>query len=215
MSPVGDDGDIRRAMKGAGRLFDRVAVISGPAGIGRLVPGAHGHQQVPGWTVLQHHMRVDDRQVDILLLIDEHPVGRRQHPFAPGSEEGAIAVEHNQGMLTPIKQIDPVARIRHDAGLAQGPTGRQLCPIFYQLIGVFARPYRGHLRSLLSMKPHGTAAGQPVPLFVPARLVLSPAPYVQAPAPSIYLQLSRPVKIFAPDQACILAPACAARPQPA
>jgi hypothetical protein len=164
MSPVGD-----RATS------DGLAVIPGPPGIGRLVPGTQGHQQVPGRTVLQYHVRVDDRQIDILLPIHEHPVGGRQHPFAPGGEEGAIPVEHDQGMRAPIEQIDPVAGICHDAGLAQGPASRKLCPIFHQRVGVCARPYCGHLRSLLSMESYAAAAGKPMPLCLPSRAYVLPS----------------------------------------
>jgi len=43
-------------------------------------------------------------------------------------------------MLTAIEQIDPVASIRHDAGLAQGPAGRKFGPIFHQFIVAIAIP---------------------------------------------------------------------------
>src|SRR5215831_10191054 len=138
-------------MKGPGGLLDRILILPRPASLRRLIPGAQGHQEVAGRTVLQHHMRVHDRQIEVLLLIDEHPVGGRQHTFSPRSEEDAIAVEDNQGMLTAVEQIDPVARIRDDARLAQGPACREFYPVCHQLIGVLARTYRCHL----SFPPYG------------------------------------------------------------
>src|SRR5712692_5011071 len=158
----GRPGDIGGSMKGPGGLLYRIPIIPRPAGLRRLIPGAQGHQEVACRTVLQHHVRVHDRQVEVLLLIDEHPVGGRQNAFSPRGEEDAIAVEDNQGMLTPVEQIDPVARIRDDASLAQGPAFREFYPVFHQLIGVLARTYRCHL----SFPPYGsnqsTAALSPI-----------------------------------------------------
>ena len=54
-------------------------------------------------TLLHYHMRVDDRQREILLRIDAHPVHGRQGPCTPGGEQGTILLEHNQEMRTTIE----------------------------------------------------------------------------------------------------------------
>ena len=90
------DGDVAGAVERPGRPDDRVAVVPRPAGVRWLVPLAHGHQQVALGVVLEDHVAVLDRQVEVLIVVDEHAVGVGEHALAPGGEIVAVPVQDDQ-----------------------------------------------------------------------------------------------------------------------
>ena len=123
----------------------RVAVISRPAGVRGLVPLAHGHQQVAPGVVLEDHVAVLDRQVEVLVVVDEHAVGVGENALAPGGEIVALPVQDDQRVFAPVEEVHPVLSVGDDGGLSQCPSLGQLLPILDLLVGVLAIADGGHV----------------------------------------------------------------------
>ena len=90
-------------------------------------------------------MAVLDRQVEILVVVDEHAVGVGEDTLAPGGEIVAFPVQHDQRVLAAIEQIHPVLGVGDDGRLSQLPTLGQLLPILNALVSVLAIPDSSHI----------------------------------------------------------------------
>ena len=135
---VGVDGDVAGTIEGPGGALYNVAVTARPAGVGGLVPLAHGHQQVAFGVVLKHDVAVLDRHIQVLVVVNVHTVCVRKLSLAPRGQEVAVAVEDYQGVLAAVEEIDTVLGVCDDGRLPQHPAFGQLLPVGNQLVGVLA-----------------------------------------------------------------------------
>ena len=90
-------------------------------------------------------MAVLDRQVEVLIVVDEHTVGIGEHTLAPGGEIIAIPVQDNQWVFAPVEEVHPILGVGDDGRLSQLPTFGQLFPILHLLVGVLAIADGGHV----------------------------------------------------------------------
>ena len=89
-------------------------------------------------------MAVLDRQVEVLIAVDEHPVGVGENALAPGGEIVAVPIKDDQRVFAPVEEIHPVFGVGDDGRLPQLPALGQLLPILDLLVGVLATADGNH-----------------------------------------------------------------------
>jgi hypothetical protein len=112
-----------RLVERSGRARRQLDVLGG-ARVGGLAAGAENHQGLAVQSVLQGHVVVAVGQVDH-VIDDAETVGVGDGAAAPGAEVVAVAVEHDDGWILPLKRVDAVLRVGgHRAHLTEGPPAR-------------------------------------------------------------------------------------------
>ena len=71
----------------------------------------------------------------MVVVVDEDPVGAREHALSPGVEELAFLVEDDDRVRTAVEDVDAVPGVDGDAGdLDKRPVLGQLFPAFEHLV---------------------------------------------------------------------------------
>ncbi len=136
---------------------------------------AHIGRRLAGDADGQQHLAVERAVSDGVVAVVGEPesVVRRhvdavraaKHPFAPGAQEVALAVEHDHRVLAPIEGVHPVLRVDPDRGHVgvELPPRRQLRPVVDDLVPIGARAQNDRLRhvSLLGDSPRNTLPARP------------------------------------------------------
>lgn len=92
---------------------DRVLVMDRGALAGSLSGGANPAALTQkGWSA--HRMVAVVRTVEVAIRADVKSVRVDEDPFAPGSQECAVAIEHDHWSLAAVEQIDLVGRADRD-----------------------------------------------------------------------------------------------------
>ena len=99
-------------------------------------------------------MAVLDRQVKVLVIVDEHPMRVGEHALAPGGEIVAVPVQDNQRVFAPVEEIHPILGVGNDGRLPQLPALGQFLPVLDSLVGVLAIADGGHVVSSSILSRH-------------------------------------------------------------
>ena len=117
---------------------------------------AHVGRRLAGNAERQQHLAFQRALADGVVAVigqpdravrgHEHAVRARENPLAPGTQEIAVAVEHDHRMLAAIEHVDIVVAVDADrADFLERPAGWQLRPVLDRLVGVVAAAHCHHL----------------------------------------------------------------------
>ena len=85
------------------------------AHVGRRLAGkADGQQHLAVGGALAHRVVAVVGAVEIVVRVDVQPVRAVEQPFAPASDEAAVAVQHHHRVLAAIEHIDAVLAVDRD-----------------------------------------------------------------------------------------------------
>ncbi len=87
------------------------------------------HEEVPLRRKLVYRMTPVVHTIDRIVRPHDYVVRPLDHPFAPRPQKPAVSVEHNDRVLAPTEDIDPVLGVHcHARRLSHAPSVRNLAP---------------------------------------------------------------------------------------
>ena len=117
----------------------RAAAERTPAHLGRWPAwDAERENHLSVRRAFSHRMIAVVRTVEVTIRADVKSVRVDEDPFAPRSQEFAVAIEHDHRGLAAVKQIDLVGRAHRDRrDVAQAHARRQVSPIGLDAVAKF------------------------------------------------------------------------------
>ena len=135
MSPLGATATLVTMLKGPTACRTGDSPTLKPVSAGRST-SPRVISKVPSVVNLRTVWSKLSAQYNVVVAIDEDAVGAGEQPLAPGIEEFALLVEHDERMFSTVEHVDPVARTDGDTRhLDEGPALRQPFPPLDHLVG--------------------------------------------------------------------------------
>src|SRR5262245_30648916 len=106
---------------------------------GRFAGDADRQFDLAGGGAAPHRMVPVIGQVEYIVLVDVETVRTLEYALAPRAQEIAVAVEHDDGVLAAIEDIDLILAVDADGGnVLEAPAVGQLAPVLYHAIAMLA-----------------------------------------------------------------------------